>query len=206
MNFNNSLFDFFNTSGTVGPANPIIPWSKLFPDLFSYDNFEKVAEGSLENAGDWLVNDDNLWSYLDGLITSAGAENAINRDYNSAEALANREFQASEAQKQRDWYTELSNSAYQRSVADLKAAGLNPILAAGSLSPAASSATSVPSGSSGSYQVGAGDTITSIVNSLANVMSASGNLLTGLGNNKKGRAALVSSILSVVGKAIAAGG
>lgn len=83
---------------------------------------------------------------LAGNAISANSAKKAN-EQNVALARETNQFNAVEAQKQRDYQTQMSNTAHQREVSDLMAAGLNPILSAtggnGASTPSGASASGV---------------------------------------------------------------
>lgn len=88
-----------------------------------------------------------MWGAIIGAGISAAASlagGAMQSSGASANNAAMMQFNAQEAQKNRDWQERMSNTAYQRAMADMRTAGLNPILAyqqGGASSPSGSSAS-----------------------------------------------------------------
>lgn len=83
----------------------------------------------------------NIWNtLLKGMGTAA-----INSYFNNKATDKQNKFNEEQAQIQRDYETEMSNTAYQRAYEDMKKAGLNPNLAGGqggASTPSGSAATS----------------------------------------------------------------
>lgn len=148
-------------------------WAAILGDETSLSQLQVAA-----NSGD-TVSDTS--SYLDELMQ--GIDDATERQNLSAQASADRameftaeqnridrEFQAQQAQKAMDYQTEMSNTAYQRAMADMKAAGLNPKLVS-QLGGASSPSGVAASGTGGSQGTSASMSMANM-SALAGVMES----------------------------------
>lgn len=145
-------------------------------------------------------NSDTLMS--DDYYMANSAVMQQQNDFNAREAAVARQWSSAEALKNREFEERMSNTAYQRAVSDMQAAGLNPILLANRAGGA-----STPSGAIGqvSSAMAASPYYTSQTSAQmqiskmeaqAAMVSAVGNLLSGVGNFARGITESIKNIAS----------
>lgn len=126
-----------------------------------------TAHSDTYNFGDWMR----------GLFANQGVTAEKNRTFNAAEAQKQRDWQSWENEAARQYQLYMSNTAYQRSVKDMQAAGLNPILAY-TQGGAGNSAYSSGSGAAASSMTGTSGSLAQGISSAVKLVEGATALVT----------------------------
>lgn len=170
MAFNANLPDMYSSGVGVASnayydtsANPLITpqgqyiYPKVAPAAVIQEN-PSMYEAAVRDSRSTAIEN----SYLSQMFARE------QMDFQAASQLASMEFNSAEAAKNRNWQEYMSNTAHQREVRDLLAAGLNPILSAmggngATTGSGATASSSAMSGASGSVDTSGNQAVASLV-------------------------------------------
>ena len=159
----------FGLSPIIKGANTLIKAGKTVKEINS-----SSGESAASNLGDFIG-----WGTAARQRTFEAEQAQLNREFQQNSANKAMQFEHDETKLAWERQMEASNTAHQRAVADLKAAGLNPILAIGSQASTPSSGMGSGHSASGAMATGTKgqaeglQLLTSILNSATRLVRAS---------------------------------
>lgn len=179
---------------------------KLVENLLAYEQQSAQAAQDFSAAQADKANQFTAQQNKQAMDFSA-EQAALDRVFQQTSADKAMQFEADQAKINREWQTQMSNSAYSRAMADLKKAGVNPLLAVTggqSSTPTVgaasgfSSAGAMASGYSGSGRSGS----SSKANAASIVQSVVSMINQQSANSAKMISSAISGISSIVGAAM----
>lgn len=171
--------------GNMDPFNVMQSWADNVQDGYQFGDILKGLFGYRDDPYGLASSAEGYYNNPINAITGANsqmqwssAEAAANRAWSTEERLATQNYNSAEAAKARLWHERMDSSAVQRRMADLQAAGVNPLYAFSGNglnigSSGGGSAASVSPGSGGAASGGANSAqaVTGIINSIGKILA-----------------------------------